>query len=119
MEHGGLAVMLDDLSHRDNSGFNVSDVPQTDAINDQKIASLPVDLRWWLDVLAQEYVLKTKFGHPGELDRWHETVSTDLLLESLNRFAVTRRRQGAFSREELGRTMRKVGYGDADQIRMP
>jgi hypothetical protein len=118
MEHdGGLAAMLYDLKRRDIGGFNVRDVPQTDALNDQKIASLPLDLKWWLDALKQECVLPTKYGYPGELNRWHATVSTDLLLESLNRFASIRRR--AFSREQLGRTMRKVGYGDADQIRMP
>lgn len=47
----GAAAFLDYLLKIDLSDFNIRDVPQTDALRDQKIKSLRGVQRWWFDML--------------------------------------------------------------------
>src|SRR5687768_12831600 len=46
LDNGGLHAMLHDLLHRDLSGFEIRDVPRTDALLEQKIRSLDPVMKW-------------------------------------------------------------------------
>jgi hypothetical protein len=53
MKHGGLAAMLHDLLHFDLDGRHPrDDVPQTQALVDQKELSLSPADQWWLSLIA-------------------------------------------------------------------
>jgi hypothetical protein len=56
IENGGLGAMLYDLLQTDISNFEVRDVPQTEALLNQKLLSLEPLYKWWYDKL-----------HKGEL----------------------------------------------------
>ena len=51
MRTGGDSALLHILLHRDLSGFNVRDVPQTNALASQKLKSLDALETWWHDCL--------------------------------------------------------------------
>ncbi len=52
MNAGGLAAMLFDLLSVPLDGFEVRAIPQTDALNDQQVLSLPAIDKWWVEVLS-------------------------------------------------------------------
>lgn len=64
IEGGGPAAFLHYLLSVDLSGFDVRDVPQTEALRDQKIASLRGVPRWWFEVLNSGEV--AEFGDFGD-----------------------------------------------------
>jgi hypothetical protein len=51
MDNGGREALLDYLLRHDLSKVDLGEIPKTDALLDQKIASLPPEKGWWLDVL--------------------------------------------------------------------
>ncbi len=51
MTHGGREALLDFLMNYDLTGFQVRDVPNTDALAEQKIEGLKNVERWWHGVL--------------------------------------------------------------------
>jgi hypothetical protein len=103
MEAGGYAAMLHDLLHYDLTGFNVRDVPETEALQRQKKLSLAIPESWWLDVLHRGYVWKSKLGLEDTFSTWHEVVATDLLYASYMDFAQQRRERHPMDREYFGR----------------
>jgi hypothetical protein len=68
MNNGGLGAMLYDLLNRDISKFNIQDVPDTPALQDQKLLGLELTDRWWFECLnAAELPLtftQKKDNHP-------------------------------------------------------
>lgn len=50
-EHGGREALLHYLLHYDLKGFQVRDVPQTDALRRQQVHSLPPEAEWWYEKL--------------------------------------------------------------------
>jgi hypothetical protein len=68
MDNGGLAAMLHELLHRDISGFEVRDIPQTEALKTQKALSLSSLERWWLAVLERGFLWKSRHGAPWFTD---------------------------------------------------
>jgi hypothetical protein len=69
MDNGGAEALLHHLLNVNLSGLNLRSVPKTEALLDQKIASLSSEKAWWLDVLMQ--------GHlPWGCDRPNETPAT-------------------------------------------
>jgi len=81
MQNGGLAAMIHDLLHRDISGFEVRDIPQTEALAEQKMLSLDTLDKWWLAVLERGFVWESRYGETEFLD-WWPFVSTQLLHKS-------------------------------------
>src|SRR5437868_12852616 len=51
LRNGGAEAMLHDLLQHELTGFNVRDVPSTEALLDQKIQSFRGPEGWWFDVL--------------------------------------------------------------------
>lgn len=50
--NGGPAALLHYLQHYDLSGFDVGDVPNTEALGQQKIENMKNVERWWYEALA-------------------------------------------------------------------
>jgi hypothetical protein len=108
MESGGYAAMLHDLLRHDLGGFNVRDVPETEALQKQKKLTLPVPESWWLDVLHRGYVWKSKLGLEDTFSIWHDVLSTELLYMSYMEFAQQHRERHPLDRESFGRFMARM-----------
>ena len=101
MDNGGLAAMLHELLHRDIRGFEVRDVPLTEALQVQKTLSLPSLERWWLAVLERGFLWKSRHGAPWFID-WHDFYSTELLVRSYLQWCDETRPYDRRTREQLG-----------------
>ena len=101
MDNGGLAAMLDELQHRDIVGFEVRDVPLTEALQVQKALSLSSLERWWLAVLERGFLWKSRHGAPWFTD-WHDFYTTELLMRSYLQWCDETRPYDRKSREQLG-----------------
>lgn len=53
LENGGLSAMLYDLLEYDLTNFDIRDIPQTNALLDQKIRSLDPLKSWWYQILKE------------------------------------------------------------------
>ena len=67
MEKGGYEALLHQLRSHDLQGFNVRDVPTTEALQEQKLLSLEVDEEWWYQKLVQGQLLYDENGWPQEI----------------------------------------------------
>lgn len=56
MDNGGREALLDYVLKFDLSKVDVRTIPQTGALLDQKIASLPPEEGWWLDILTRGWL---------------------------------------------------------------
>lgn len=83
MEQGGYAHLLRYLKDFDLATVDVNEAPETDALMDQKIASLEPVHMWWYDCLHNAQV----GDWTGE---WPETMNTNRLRLAFNQWARTR-----------------------------
>jgi hypothetical protein len=101
MQNGGYEALLHYLLTLPLEGYNVRDVPKTDALNEQKLLSLSVEEEWWYNKLVENRLL-----HKG--DDWQEDVLCDELLDDYinytRRLNITRRGNAT----ALGRFLRRV-----------
>jgi hypothetical protein len=109
LKSGGYEAMLHELRHRDISKFNHRQAPDTGALQDQKLQSLPTELAWWQTVLQREYVHESEHGLEDEFGCWHEWMATDLLFKSYNRFAKARGERHPKNSVHFGRFMNDMG----------
>jgi hypothetical protein len=109
MDNGGYGAMMHELMHRDLTGFNVRDVPDTEGLREQKKLSLGTSDAWWLDVLHRGYVYKSKLGLEDYFGEWHETITTEVLFTSYTEFAKAKNERHPMSREFFGQFMVKMG----------
>ncbi len=107
MQNGGAAAMLHDLLNRDLSGFEVRNVPQTDALARQKALSLDSLDRWWLSVLERGFVWRSRHG-VAEFNEWMEFCSTELLNRSYLQWCGDNRVQRPMTRVQLGVRMTEI-----------
>jgi hypothetical protein len=105
MEAGGLAAMLHDLLNYDLSGFDVRQVPQTEALADQKRHSLESLHAWWLAVLHRGFVYRSRHGAPM-FTHWDDFVTTELLYRSYLQWCAETRASRPMSRIQLGVMMK-------------
>jgi len=75
IENGGVAAMLVDLLAMDLSQFNVREKPETRALLEQKLLSLPPTEQWWYDCLDRGSLENYELGFQG--DEWSDFISTD------------------------------------------
>jgi hypothetical protein len=104
MKCGGLAAMLWDILRRDLSRFDVRDIPDTEALQDQKLLSLDTLDRWWKAVLDRGFVWRSRYGAVA-FDEWNRSVTTELLHESYLQWCRDNRVNYPMSREQLGKRM--------------
>lgn len=70
MEAGGYAHLLKYFLDFDLSMVDVNQAPATEALLDQKLASIEPIQRWWFDCLRQERIAGSDFG-----GQWPEEIS--------------------------------------------
>ena len=90
---------------RDLSNFEVRQVPQTEALADQKRLSLDSLHRWWLSVLQRGFVFRSRHGAPL-FTNWDDFVTTELLHRSYLQWCAETRESRTMSREQLGAFMK-------------
>ena len=112
LENGGYAAMLYDLLNYDLSGFDISKVPQTTGLGEQKKLSLEPEENWWMSVLLRGYVHLSRHGHlisPDFQGQWVERVATDMLYASYLDYFKHGRNYHPITIEGLGRFMVRMG----------
>jgi hypothetical protein len=72
IEHGGREAMLYDLLHRDLSGFNIRDIPNTKAKTEMMSRSLSGPLMWLRSVLSEGEIRWCENG-VSLVSRWGES----------------------------------------------
>jgi len=70
LENGGYEALLYYLQSVDISDFNVRNVPQTDALQEQKLLSMGYDEEWWYRKLQDGQIFETDQG-------WERYAQTD------------------------------------------
>jgi hypothetical protein len=105
LDSGGYEAMLYDLLNYDISKFEVRDVPETAALQDQKAQSLPTDLAWWRDVLHRGFVYHSKYGQEEYFGQWHPWVATVVLHASYMDYAKSHNDRYPKDQGRLGRFM--------------
>jgi hypothetical protein len=106
LDDGGYAAMLHDLLNYDISKFEVRDVPETLALQDQKAQSLPNDLSWWRNVLHRGYVYESKHGFSQYFGEWHPWVATAVLHKSYTEYAKSHNERHSKGEAQFGKFMR-------------
>lgn len=101
MNNGGREALLHYLRHYDLDGFNVRDVPTTEALREQKLLSLDPDEEWWYQKLLLGQVLYDEDGWPDEV---MGRALTDDYIEHSRRFHINKKS----SETKLGRFLRRV-----------
>jgi hypothetical protein len=86
-QDGGDAAMMYDLLNLDISKFNPAEIPETEGLQNQKRLSLPLEYKWFEDVLSRGYVSPGKAGDDDDdIRRWFEHVTTRALFMSYEAF---------------------------------
>lgn len=101
MENGGREALLHHLLTYDLSEYRVQDIPQTQALRDQKDLSLTPEEDWWLNKLEEGTLLPDQDGWPVEVVK--DTL-TDDYIEHTKRWNVSRRG----NQTALGKFLKKV-----------
>ena len=100
-----LGAFLKHLLERDLSGFDIRQVPQTAALDDQKQASFTTEERWLIDLLDKGVSLESYQNTGLEAVPWQAEIPTDSLaaayetycyLHGTARYAMHRVQLGAF-----------------------
>jgi hypothetical protein len=104
MEQGGYAHLLRYLLDFDLSGVDVNDAPKTQALVEQKLASLGTVEQWWLDCLSSGQIAGGDWG--GE---WPGAVPTNRMRAALSRWAKERNIRSRLPEEVgFGRLLHKL-----------
>lgn len=102
MENGGLAALLHALLTANIATFNIRDVPQTAALTDQKLHSLPPILAWLHDRLFVGTLLDVSNG-------WEQVIPRRLIVEAFEAWCHRRGlRYTETSNKAVGDGLRKA-----------
>ncbi len=101
MNAGGREALLHYLMTYDLSGFEVRDVPQTDALRDQKMLSLNNEEQWWLERLMDGRTTSRTSG-------WERSIQKDWLQADYLRYAESQRYLRRASPTALGRFLKRM-----------
>jgi hypothetical protein len=108
LKEGGYEAMLSELLSRDISNFNVRKIPQTQALDDQKLLSMTVEDAWLHEILNRGYVLEAR-GNAREFSVWDGIYSNKVLQASYAQYAKARGARYLASNIALGKLI--SGYG--------
>lgn len=92
-DHGGNAHLLRYLL--DYKGCDINAAPDTEALVDQKHASLDIDAQWWFACLQEGRIVEGDFG--GD---WPERIPTNRMYQSYERYCKKRNVRGRFLSEQ-------------------
>ncbi|GLK54338.1 hypothetical protein JOD31_001505 [Methylopila capsulata] len=108
IEGDGAAAFLAHLLAVDLRGFSVRDAPQTEALRDQKLASLSGVNRWWFELLHDGALAGSEFDGPSWEDASIE-VDRSALRASYEDFVRKNRFQGeAINSIQFGHALRAM-----------
>ena len=96
MDEGGREALLHYLMTLDLADFEVRQVPQTSALQEQKLLSLTGEEQWWMERLMDG---RTTRGAPG----WQESVQKEHVQSDYLRYAEDQRLFRRVSPTVLGR----------------
>ncbi len=118
LDNGGHEAMAYELMNRSLRGFNVREIPSSEALNGQKIQSFDSWQKWFHDVLVREYAqpMPPDGLKEGDLG-W---VSSELLYDSYMQFAREHRQppSSIISRQTvIARVVEVAEYGH--RVRRP
>lgn len=123
MENGGYEALLYYLQSLDLSDFEVRNVPQTDALQEQKLLSMGIDEEWWFRKLQNGRLLDQ---HPA----WERDVVCDAVTIDFTTYAEKWKFSRRGNETALGRflarvcphlqkSQRRVTYDEADDSGRP
>lgn len=111
MKNGEAPAFLDYLLNYDISDFEVRDVPQTEALIEQKLATLLGMDRWWYDVLSDGALPVIGFDPANWIDDQVLVERTDLRSNYEDRIRRSRYQGEAVTSEIFGRRLRELVPG--------
>lgn len=104
MEQGGYAHLLRFLQEFDLSTVDVNDAPRTQALLDQKLASLDPMPQWWMECLMEGRILGADFS-----ETWPERITAEKLREAHTRWLRSKNiRSRGIDAIAFGRQLRKL-----------
>lgn len=103
MEQGGYAHLLRYLLDFDLEGVDLNEAPLTQALHDQKLATLEPFENWWLTCLSEGVIVQSDFA-----TKWPEDVAKERFREAFYRHARNRNVRGRLPDERaIGRFLAK------------
>lgn len=109
MRGGGLEALMYFLLHRDLSSVNLRILPKTAALQDQKIHSMDVIEKWWLDCLMS--------GSIDPVLDWETPIETDRVFKALSDHSSQAGFKVHASQTMVGKKLRKLVGGDIHKRR--
>ena len=101
IDNGGLEALLFHLQNIDLTDFQVRDVPQTDALQEQKLLSMAIDEEWWYRKLQNGRLLDSDSS-------WVERVPCDAIVNDFTMYAEKWRHNRRGNETSLGRFLTRV-----------
>lgn len=101
MENGGYEALLYYLQELDISDFQVRNVPQTQALQEQKLLSLSIDEEWWYRKLQNGRLVESDVN-------WTESISCDKLVSDFTSYAEKWKFTRRGNETALGRFLKRV-----------
>lgn len=82
MENGGYEALLFQLQGVDLTDFEVRDVPQTDALQEQKMLSMSIEEEWWYRKLENGRIIEQD-------DDWKRHIACEIVTKDFTSYADT------------------------------
>ncbi len=95
MEQGGYACLLRCLLDFDLSTVDVNDAPKTQALTEQKLASMTPIQEWWYDCLRSGQIAGGDFG-----GQWPDSIPTNRMREAYRSWSKGRNIHGRLETED-------------------
>ena len=113
LDEGGLEALLFHLQDIDLSDFQVRNVPQTDALAEQKLLSLSTEEEWWYRKLQDGHLL-------DDQSEWTSQVECDYLITDFTKYAEKWKHNRRGNETSLGRFITRVcPHVERKQKRVP
>ena len=118
---GGAEAMLYDLLRHDLTGFNVRDVPSTEALLDQKVQSFRGPEGWWFDILIDGFCpgrkTENEFDPNFAEQDWTQpvSVSRSALYKDYLEYSQRMREYRPAAKAQFAKLLRKMVPGLADE----
>lgn len=101
MENGGYEALLLHLQNVDISDFQVRDVPDTEALHEQKLLSMSIDEEWWYRKLISGRLLEND-------TEWSRYVQVSHMVNDFTKYADTWKFTRRGNETALGRFLKRA-----------